>query len=180
MDLLSDSNDGVKFCKQVIALFCLCIKDYIPYPAFSINGNEEIFYSFNYFAFLFFSYIPTNRKTQKSSVMWMLVSLCSSMLVFNIIFIAGIENRNARDHSNSNINTVTVTISNTLLTSDLVDPPTNSWFTAVAVLLHYLLLAKLMWSALSSAQLYFLLLRAMKPLPEHFLKTMSVIRWGKI
>ncbi|XP_065535111.1 adhesion G-protein coupled receptor G7 [Lathamus discolor] len=123
------------------------------------------------------------RKTRKSSVMWMLVSLCSCMLIFNIIFITEIENRNARNHSDSTTSHYQQylpydTISNTLLTSDLVDPPTDSWCTAVAVLLHYFLLATFMWSALSSAQLYFLLLTAMKPLPEHFLITMSVIGWG--
>ncbi|XP_030331910.1 adhesion G-protein coupled receptor G7 [Strigops habroptila] len=123
------------------------------------------------------------RKTRKSSVTWMLVSLCFSMLIFNIIFISGIENRNARNHSDSTTSHYQQylpydTISNTLLTSDLVDPPADSWCTAVAVLLHYFLLATFMWSALNSAQLYLLLLRAMKPLPEHFLITMSVIGWG--
>ncbi|KAM4683521.1 LOW QUALITY PROTEIN: adhesion G-protein coupled receptor G7 [Amazona ochrocephala] len=114
-------------------------------------------------------------------VMWMLASLCFSVLIFNIIFISGIES-NTRNHSDSTTSHYQQylpydTISNTLLTSDLVDPPSDSWCTAVAVLLYYFLLATFMWSALSSAQLYFLLLRAMKPLPEHFLITMSVIGW---
>ncbi|XP_064000055.1 adhesion G-protein coupled receptor G7 [Pogoniulus pusillus] len=123
------------------------------------------------------------RKTRRSSVTWMLVSLCFSMLIFNIIFISGIENQNAK---NQNSNTSSYyqkylpydTTSNTLLTSDIVDPPADSWCTAVAALLHYFLLATFMWTALNSAQLYFLLLRAMKPLPEHFLATMSIIGWG--
>ncbi|XP_074019955.1 adhesion G-protein coupled receptor G7 [Numenius arquata] len=120
------------------------------------------------------------RKTRKSSVTWMLVSLCFSMLIFNIIFISGIENQNARNHSSDTTSYYQQydTTSNTLLTSDMVDPPTDSWCTAVAVLLHYFLLATFMWTALNSAQLYLLLLRAMKPLPGHFLVTMSVIGWG--
>ncbi|NXY45108.1 AGRG7 protein, partial [Ceuthmochares aereus] len=123
------------------------------------------------------------RKTRKTSVTWMLVSLCSSMLIFNIIFISGIENQNARNRSSDTTSYYQQhlpydTTSNTLLTSDLVDPPADSWCTAVAVLLHYFLLATFLWTALNSAQLYLLLLRAMKPLPGHFLLTTSVIGWG--
>ncbi|NXA36583.1 AGRG7 protein, partial [Eudromia elegans] len=123
------------------------------------------------------------RKTRKSSITWMLVSLCFSMLIFNIIFISGIENRNARNYgSDTTIHeqqhqTYGAT-NNTLLTSDLVDPPADPWCTAVAVLLHYFLLATFMWTALNSAQLYLLLLRAMQPLPGHFIVTVSVIGWG--
>ncbi|KAM6292807.1 adhesion G-protein coupled receptor G7 [Porphyrio hochstetteri] len=123
------------------------------------------------------------RKTRKSSVTWMLVSLCFSMLIFNIIFISGIENQNAKNHSSDTTSSYQEYLpydatSNTLLTTDMVDPPADSWCTAVAVLLHYFLLATFMWAALNSAQLYLLLLRAMKPLPGHFLVTMSVIGWG--
>ncbi|CAM9648250.1 unnamed protein product [Bubo scandiacus] len=123
------------------------------------------------------------RKTRKSSVTWMLVSLCFSMLIFNIIFISGIENQNARNHSSDTTSYYQQylpydTASNTLLTSDMVDPPADSWCTAVAVLLHYFLLATFMWTALNSAQLYLLLLRAMKPLPGNFLIAMSIIGWG--
>ncbi|KAK4828722.1 hypothetical protein QYF61_000713, partial [Mycteria americana] len=123
------------------------------------------------------------RKTRRSSVTWILVSLCFSMLIFNIIFISGIENQNARNHSSNTTSYYQQylpydTASNTLLTSDVVDPPADSWCTVVAVLLHYFLLATFMWTALNSAQLYLLLLRAMKPLPGHFLVTMSVIGWG--
>ncbi|KFU86406.1 putative G-protein coupled receptor 128, partial [Chaetura pelagica] len=123
------------------------------------------------------------RKTRKSSVTWMLVSLCFSMLTFNIIFISGIENQNARNHSRDTTSYHQQhlpydTANNTLLTSEIVDPPADSWCTAVAVLLHYFLLATFMWTAINSAQLYLLLLRAMKPLPGHFLIFMSVIGWG--
>ncbi|NXN20770.1 AGRG7 protein, partial [Nycticryphes semicollaris] len=120
------------------------------------------------------------RKTRRSSVTWMLVSLCLSMLIFNIIFVSGIENQNARNHSSNTTSYYQQygTASNTLLTSDVVDPPADSWCTAVAVLLHYFLLATFMWTALNSAQLYLLLLRAMKPLPGHFLLTMSITGWG--
>ncbi|NXU54476.1 AGRG7 protein, partial [Turnix velox] len=122
----------------------------------------------------------STRKTRKSSVTWMLVSLCFSMLIFNIIFISGIENHNARNHSSNTTSYYEEydTFSNTLLSSDMVDPPADSLCTAVAVLLHYFLLATFIWTALNSAQLYLMLLRALKPLPGHFLMTMSGIGWG--
>ncbi|NXD07178.1 AGRG7 protein, partial [Nothocercus nigrocapillus] len=123
------------------------------------------------------------RKTRKSSITWMLVSLCFSMLIFNIIFISGIENRNARNYGSDTTSYEQQyhpydATDNTLLTSDLVDPPADPWCTAVAVLLHYFLLATFMWTALNSAQLYLLLLRAMQPLPGRFIVTMSVVGWG--
>ncbi|KAM6097721.1 adhesion G-protein coupled receptor G7 [Theristicus caerulescens] len=123
------------------------------------------------------------RKTRKLSVTWMLVSLCFSMLIFNIIFISGIENQNARNHSSNTTSYYQQYLpydaaSNTLLTSDMVDPPADSWCTVVAVLLHYFLLATFTWTALNSARLYLLLLRALKPLPGHFLVTMAGIGWG--
>ncbi|KAM9277704.1 LOW QUALITY PROTEIN: adhesion G-protein coupled receptor G7 [Cariama cristata] len=121
------------------------------------------------------------RKTE-SRLTWMLVSLCFSMLLFNIIFISGIENQNARNDSSDTTattsNLLCDTASNTLLTSDMVDPPVDSWCTATAVLQHYFVLATFMSTALNSAQLYLPLLRATKPLPGHFLVITSVIGWG--
>ncbi|TFK05351.1 Adhesion G-protein coupled receptor G7 [Platysternon megacephalum] len=111
------------------------------------------------------------RKTRKFSVTWMLVSLCTSMLIFNIIFIFGIDNPNAK-------NNVTVSTKNTLPDSDRVDPPENALCTAVAVLLHYFLLATFMWTALNSAHLYLLLLKTLRPIPGHFTLIMSIIGWG--
>ncbi|XP_074918054.1 adhesion G-protein coupled receptor G7 [Chelonoidis abingdonii] len=111
------------------------------------------------------------RKTRKFSVTWMLVNLCTSMLIFNIIFISGIDNSNAK-------NNVAVSTTNTLPDSDRVDPPENASCTAVAVLLHYFLLATFMWTALNSAHLYLLLLKTLRPIPGHFTLIMSIIGWG--
>lgn len=111
------------------------------------------------------------RKTRKFSVTWMLVNLCTSMLIFNIIFISGIDNPNAK-------NNVAVSTTNTLLDSDRVDPPENARCTAVAVLLHYFLLATFMWTAVNSAHLYLLLLKTLRPIPGHFTLFMSIIGWG--
>ncbi|XP_043361813.1 adhesion G-protein coupled receptor G7 [Dermochelys coriacea] len=111
------------------------------------------------------------RKTRKFSVTWMLVSLCTSMLIFNIIFIFGIDNPNANNTRNSSK-------TNTVMASDCEDPPENPLCTAVAVLLHYFLLATFMWTALNSAHLYLLLLKTLRPIPGHFTLIMSIIGWG--
>ncbi|EMP34098.1 Putative G-protein coupled receptor 128 [Chelonia mydas] len=112
-----------------------------------------------------------SRKTRKFSVTWVLVSLCTSMLIFNIIFIFGIGNPNAKNSGD-------VSPENAKLASDRADVPENALCTAVAVLLHYFLLATFMWTALSSAHLYLLLLKTLMPIPEHFTLIMSIIGWG--
>uniref|UniRef100_A0A8C8RDB3 Adhesion G protein-coupled receptor G7 n=1 Tax=Pelusios castaneus TaxID=367368 RepID=A0A8C8RDB3_9SAUR len=113
------------------------------------------------------------RKTRKFSVTWMLVSLCTSMLIFNIIFISGIENPNAKKNGSDMSSK-----DNDLPTSDRVEPPEEAWCTIVAVLLHYFLLATFMWTALNAAYLYILLLKTLTPLPGHLTLIMSVIGWG--
>ncbi|KAM7031154.1 LOW QUALITY PROTEIN: adhesion G-protein coupled receptor G7 [Passerculus sandwichensis] len=121
------------------------------------------------------------RKTQNLSVKWMLVSLCFSMLIFNIIFISGIENQTFRKCSNDTTRCYQQYLpydATSNLTSDRMETPTDSWCRVVAALLHCFLLAAFLWSALSSALLYLLLLRATKPLPGCFLVTMSLIKWG--
>ncbi|KAM4904626.1 LOW QUALITY PROTEIN: adhesion G-protein coupled receptor G7 [Sylvia borin] len=113
--------------------------------------------------------ISTDRTTQNLSVKWMLVCLCFSMLIFNI-FLSGTENQTSRKCSNDTTRCYQQYFphdATSNLTSDMVDPLTDSWCTTVAVLLHCFLLATFLWSALSSALL--LLLRAMKALPGHFL-----------
>ncbi|KAM3678659.1 LOW QUALITY PROTEIN: adhesion G-protein coupled receptor G7 [Ammospiza maritima maritima] len=119
------------------------------------------------------------RKTQNLSVKWMLVSLCFSILIFNII--SGIENQTFRKCSNDTTRCYQQYLpydATSNLTSDRMETPTDSWCRVVAVLLHCFLLTAFLWSALSSALLYLLLLRATKPLPGCFLVTMSLIKWG--
>nr|XP_027798993.1 adhesion G-protein coupled receptor G7 [Marmota flaviventris] len=116
------------------------------------------------------------RKVRKTSVTWVMVSLCTSMLIFNLIFVFGIEN------SNKNLNTRESDIDidfddNQMLTEDTIEIP-NPSCTVIAAFLHYFLLATFTWSGLSASQLYFLLIRAMKPLPPHFIIFISLIGWG--
>jgi hypothetical protein len=122
-------------------------------------------------------YLFIFRKVRKTSVTWVLVSLCISMLIFNLLFVFGIENSN-KDLKTSDSGTDTDFGKNEMLTSDIIDTP-NPKCTAIAALLHYFLLVTFTWNGLNATQLYFLLIRTMKPLPRHFILFISLIGWGK-
>ncbi|XP_052015075.1 adhesion G-protein coupled receptor G7 [Apodemus sylvaticus] len=116
------------------------------------------------------------RKIRKTSVTWVLVSLCTSMLIFNLLFVFGIENSNKKlKTSDSDIDTNPE--NNKIPESDTVETP-NPSCTAIAALLHYFLLVTFTWNGLSATQLYFLLIRTMKPLPPHFIFIISLVGWG--
>ncbi|KAJ6662666.1 hypothetical protein lerEdw1_011306 [Lerista edwardsae] len=100
-----------------------------------------------------------------------LTSLCSSMLVFNIIFISGIENSNANKRHDA------ISATNQMLTSDEEGPPENVWCTVVAALLHYFLLATFVWTALNSVQLYLLLIKTQLHFPRYYSTVMSLAGW---
>lgn len=125
------------------------------------------------YSFLLFIF----RKVRKTSVTWVLVNLCTSMLIFNLIFVFGIENSN-KNLKISESNTDIDVENNEMLTKDTIDIP-NPSCTVIAALLHYFLLVTLTWSGLNATQLYFLLIRTMKPLPQHFIIFISLIGWGK-
>uniref|UniRef100_A0AC11AMF5 Adhesion G protein-coupled receptor G7 n=1 Tax=Ovis aries TaxID=9940 RepID=A0AC11AMF5_SHEEP len=117
------------------------------------------------------------RKVRKTSVTWVLVSLCASMLIFNLFFVFGIENSNKNiKTNNSDINNIDLS-DNVMLRQDTV-VISNPKCTAIAILLHYFGLATFVWMGLSAAQLCFLLIRTMKPLPRHFILFNSLIGWG--
>lgn len=117
------------------------------------------------------------RKVRKTSVTWVLVNLCISMLIFNLLFVFGIENSNKNKTSDGDIHDIDFK-NNDVPQTDTINIP-NPTCTAIAALLHYFLLVTFTWSALSAAQLYFLLIRTMKPLPQHFILFISLIGWGK-
>ncbi|XP_045396350.1 adhesion G-protein coupled receptor G7 isoform X1 [Lemur catta] len=117
------------------------------------------------------------RKLRKTSVTWVLVSLCTSMLILNLLFLFGIENSNKNlKTSGGDINNID-TDNNEMLTEDIIGIQ-NPTCTAVAALLHYFLLVTFTWNGLSAVQLYFLLIRTMKPFPRHFIFFVSLIGWG--
>nr|XP_056714151.1 adhesion G-protein coupled receptor G7 [Euleptes europaea] len=112
------------------------------------------------------------RKHRKTSITLMDVSLCSAMLIFNIIFVSGIENTNANKTVDKN------SAANVMLQSDKEGPPANDWCTAVAALLHYFLLATFMWTGLNAVQMYLLFVEQQRPLFQHYNAIMSLIGWG--
>lgn len=117
------------------------------------------------------------RKVRKTSITWVLVSLCTSMLIFNLLFVFGIENSN-KNLQTSDSGTDDIDFDNNEIpTTDTIGIP-NPTCTAIAILLHYFLLVTFAWNGLSATQLYFLLIRTMKPLPRHFILFISLIGWG--
>lgn len=111
------------------------------------------------------------RKVRKTSVTWVLVSLCTSMLIFNLLFVFGIENTNKKQETKA-------PKENTIPEGDMTKEVSNTRCTVVAALLHYFLLVMFTWTGVSAVQLYFLLIRTMKPLPQRFTLYISLIGWG--
>lgn len=99
------------------------------------------------------------------------------MLIFNLLFVFGIENSN-KNLKISDGDIIVNPDNNEIPVRDTVDTP-NPSCTAVAALLHYFLLVTFTWNGLSATQLYFLLIRTMKPLPPHFILVISLVGWGK-
>lgn len=129
----------------------------------------------SYYVYLLnYIYLFIFRKVRKTSITWVLVSLCISMLIFNLLFVFGIENSNKNDNNTSNVSSTP-----NIIPHDDLDSNPNPTCTAIAILLHYFLLATFTWTGLSAAQLYFLLIRTMKPLPQRFIMFISLIGWGK-
>ncbi|XP_030185476.1 adhesion G-protein coupled receptor G7 [Lynx canadensis] len=117
------------------------------------------------------------RNVRKTSVTWVFVSLCTSMLIFNLLFVFGIENSNKNLVKRDNDTNKMDSDKNEIPTQDTV-VISNPTCTVMAVLLHYFLLVTFTWTGISAAQLYFLLIRTMKPLPQHFIVFISLIGWG--
>uniref|UniRef100_A0A8C0DD43 Adhesion G-protein coupled receptor G7 n=1 Tax=Balaenoptera musculus TaxID=9771 RepID=A0A8C0DD43_BALMU len=119
----------------------------------------------------------STRKVRKTSVTWVLVNLCTSMLIFNLLFVFGIENSN-NNLKTSHSDTDNTDLSNNEMSRQDTVVILNPTCTAIAILLHYFVLVTFTWMGLSAAQLYFLLIRTMKPLPQHFILFISLIGWG--
>ncbi|XP_057552398.1 adhesion G-protein coupled receptor G7 [Hippopotamus amphibius kiboko] len=117
------------------------------------------------------------RKVRKTSITWVVVNLCVSMLIFNLLFVFGIENSNKNLKTTNSGTNNTDSSDNEILRHDLV-VVSNPACTVIAALLHYFVLVTFTWMGLSAIQLYFLLIRTMKPLPQHFILFISLIGWG--
>ncbi|XP_077336336.1 adhesion G-protein coupled receptor G7 isoform X2 [Lithobates pipiens] len=110
------------------------------------------------------------RKKQKTS--WILMSLCSAMLIFYIIFIGTMEYPIFKDEDSNTGNS-----SNTFIPYEYDDPP-QPLCAALAVLLHYFLLTTFTLTAMHAAELYVRLVLVYRFTPECFTRSALVIGWG--
>ncbi|XP_063297363.1 adhesion G-protein coupled receptor G7 [Pelobates fuscus] len=111
------------------------------------------------------------RKMEKQQTKWILLCLFISMLIFNIIFITGVENNQP---NSTDIEKHPDEIPKT----DLIEPPENRSCTAVAVLLHYFLLTTFLWTAVSAALMYRQLVQIKHMLPSHLTMYSIITAWG--
>ncbi|XP_073421325.1 adhesion G-protein coupled receptor G7 [Dendrobates tinctorius] len=118
---------------------------------------------------IFLLYERTKKPTS-----WLLISFCSSFLIFYIIFIIAMEtskytivteNPNQNDSENS------------FFWSD-VEKVHDGACTGLAALQHYFLLAAFVLMALLALELYFRIVHASLHLPEYFKKSAFIIGWG--
>ncbi|MGH0136275.1 UNVERIFIED_CONTAM: hypothetical protein FKN15_018252, partial [Acipenser sinensis] len=119
------------------------------------------------------NYRQEELKSRKTRSTMPLVSICSCMLIVNILFITGIGNPNAdevSERSNSS--------ENTLLSSDLLPAPDKGSCTAVTALLHYFLLGTFAWTSLFAVQMYMSLVHVFSQPPQHFSMIIIGIGWG--
>ncbi|XP_018423821.1 PREDICTED: adhesion G-protein coupled receptor G7, partial [Nanorana parkeri] len=112
------------------------------------------------------------RKKEKKS--WILLSLCTAMLIFYIIFIATMEYTVLKD-SNSN----TGDSSNTFIPYERFDPPQPLCAT-LAVLLHYFLLTTFTLTAMLAVELCIRLVRVSPFTPEDFMRSALIVGWGNV
>ncbi|XP_028655768.1 adhesion G-protein coupled receptor G7 [Erpetoichthys calabaricus] len=117
-------------------------------------------------------YIIT-RKSRKQILTIMLVSICISLLIFNIIFVIGINNPNP-----SNMTKSSMSRDNNQLSTDLYIKPDKGYCTFFTALLHYFLLATFVWTLLYAVQMFLLLVLVFSYLPSYFTWTVIGFGWG--
>ncbi|KAG2457043.1 AGRG7 protein, partial [Polypterus senegalus] len=115
-------------------------------------------------------YIIT-RKSRKQILTIMLVSICISLLIFNIIFVIGINNPNPSNQSS-------MSMDNNRLFSDMYIERDKGCCTFITVLLHYFLLATFVWTLLYAVQMFLFLVVVFSHLPSYFTWTVIGIGWG--
>nr|XP_015194569.1 PREDICTED: adhesion G-protein coupled receptor G7-like [Lepisosteus oculatus] len=113
--------------------------------------------------FLTVTYQIIYRNSLKSNHTELLINICISMMVFDIVFIGGISNPKAEEETISSN-----TSENNMLSSDIHVDPDSGPCTAVAVLLHFFLLSTFTWSSLFAVQNYMLMVTRFVQTPRRF------------
>ncbi|XP_072287592.1 adhesion G-protein coupled receptor G7-like [Pyxicephalus adspersus] len=119
---------------------------------------------------VFLLYARFGRKKEKNS--WILISLCTAMLIFYMIFIGAMEHPTSKDDNSDIVNST-----NTFIQNELYDPP-QTLCTILAVLLHYFLLTTFTLTALLAIELFIRLVRGFRFTPEYFVRSSLIIGWG--
>ncbi|XP_069800863.1 adhesion G-protein coupled receptor G7 isoform X2 [Dendropsophus ebraccatus] len=110
----------------------------------------------------------------KKPISWILISFCSSLLIFYIIFIITMEvSKYTIVSENPNQNDS----ENLLFWSD-VEQVYDGVCTGLAALQHYFLLATFVLMALLGAEFYFRIISASLYVPQHFMKSALITGWG--
>ncbi|KAM4045173.1 adhesion G-protein coupled receptor G7 [Anomaloglossus baeobatrachus] len=110
----------------------------------------------------------------KKPISWILISFCSSLLIFYIIFIIAMEISKytiVTDNPEQNDS------ENTFFWSDLAKVH-DGVCTGLAALQHYFLLAAFVLMALLAVEFNFRIIYAYPILPEYFMKSALIIGWG--
>ncbi|KAL4656522.1 adhesion G-protein coupled receptor G7-like [Arapaima gigas] len=110
------------------------------------------------------------RKSRKTKPTLLLVSICMSLLMFYVLFIFGITNKESTEENSKN--------SNEIPTSDLDIPQDSCCCTVFTVFLQYFLLATFTWTTIYSIQLFLLLKCTFNQLHRYFTAIVTVTGWG--
>ncbi|XP_040278039.1 adhesion G-protein coupled receptor G7 [Bufo bufo] len=111
---------------------------------------------------------------KKKSISWILISFCSSLLIFYIIFIVAME---TSEYTVVSANPNQDSSENSFFWSDL-EKVYDGMCTGLAALQHYFLLTTFVLTALLGVEFYFRIIAASHYLPEHFITSALVIGWG--
>ncbi|KAI4900482.1 hypothetical protein NFI96_003967 [Prochilodus magdalenae] len=112
------------------------------------------------------------RKSRRVSPTLLMVSICTCMTIYYLLFIFGTENPNFQEDD-----TCTQSKTNDISKSSYHVEPDRGSCTAVAALLQYFLLATFTWSALYAAHIAYLIKSIAGP-PRHFSTFSILVGWG--
>ncbi|XP_076736642.1 adhesion G-protein coupled receptor G7-like [Maylandia zebra] len=118
-----------------------------------------------------------NTHGQQSNLNSKLALLCIylSLLAFIITFLSGVQNSSRQNDTKVQGDDLT----NDLLNSDEHIEPDRGSCTAVAALLHFLLMATFMWNSVYSTQLVLLVRSMRRSLPTHWTPLSVTLGWGR-
>ena len=110
-----------------------------------------------------------HRKARRSAQTVTLLSICASMIIYNFLFLFGLENK----HNNS----TRASVENIILPSDDHQDPDKGPCTAFTALMQYFLLATFTWNTLYAADL--LVMFRKRHTARYVSIIYTVIGWGK-